>query len=1336
MATENIGVRVIILGLGEFRRASRDVRSELDSTQRKIQGLTGVVSNFGTKLSQFGSALSSMGRTMTFSFTLPLVTAMTGLIGSGIRFEDAFAGVGKTVDGVAIGFKDVVERTPELTRMFDEFVQAGIKAGTFGPGLIDEAEAFTLWVEQLDPAIREGIFASEMFGQLTDQGKILRADLLKLTETLPISATELANIGQVAGQLGVPANQIKEFTEIVAMMGIATDLSSTDAAFALARMANTMGVESKDLVEWSKGMSSAIVALGNSTAATEPEIVNMMMRITAAGRLTGLTEQEMLGLSATMVEFGIKAERGGTAASRVLQEMQFAILDGGDSLEAFAKVSGVSAEEFAKAFSEEPMEAVALFLGGMQEFQKSGEDVYQTLLDMGLSSVRAREVINLLGPELGILTENTELANRAWREQIALEEEVIKRKQTIASQLIFLRNAFVRLGVHLFDLYRKDIENFIQGLQNIIDKFQKLEPATQKNIIKFALIAAALGPLLIIIGSIAQGIGALATAFAGLSRIVTGTISGLIKLVPMLISLAPIILPLIAIVGALYLAFKTNFLGIADLVNGVVDIIKKADIVGKVKEIVEQIRSGDFVGAWDTFRNAVTGAFDLIKDEIVPKVKEWFESAKTTIQAEAPGIKDEIVAKVKEWADEFVAWVPGAIDDLKIELDKIRATLSTWISEQSPKIKARLLIWADAFLGWVVIAGTFLRGQLGKLIDIVTTWIAEQIPKIKNRLLIWADAFVGWVIGAIPLVRSQLGKLIDTITAWISEQIPKIKARMLIWADAFLGWVISAVPLVREQLGKLLTTITSWISEQLPKIKARLLIWADAFIGWVPTAITFLRSQLGQLIGVITTWITEQIPKIKARLLIWADAFIGWVPTAVVFLRSQLNQLIGVITSWVSEQAPKIKTRLLIWADTFLGWVVTAVTAIPGQLSTLIDTVTGWISEQSPKIKTQLVEWANQFIDWASGLWPQIQTDVDKVADEIKHTIEIEVPNIKNKLKKWTDQFVDWASNLWDMVRYELDNFVSEVKHTIELEVPNIRTKLKAWKEQFTVWVTDAWTDLKPELDTLFTQMTTWIAEQIPVLIVAIHGWAQLFWNWVKAAGILLVIELFGYMTTLGNWITNTLVPKLEDYAPKIVAAFFKWIRSAKDETPGEMDGLATTIENETKNLESKLANAAIELGKAFVRYMIGGGMSGVGQAIVDEIIRQVMSSVGLGGGGEGVAVPTETAEQRQQREEMMNIALHGVPGGQQWGGRYGLSPFMAGEKGPELVFPRSGGFVASNHLLRNLANTMMNPLSTGGYNRYNNSYAPNFYTTPTPEVLQANRDMYSEWVIAGMATQ
>jgi len=154
--------------------------------------------------------------------------------------------------------------------------------------------------------------------------------------------------------------------------------------------------------------------------------------------------------------------------------------------------------------------------------------------------------------------------------------------------------------------------------------------------------------------------------------------------------------------------------------------------------------------------------------------------------------------------------------------------------------------------------------------------------------------------------------------------------------------------------------------------------------------------------------------------------------------------------------------------------------------------------------------------------------------------------------------------------------------------------------------------------------------------------------------------------------------------------------------------------------------------------------MEGFINALVAEMPNWMLWLLGLPGGGqpsfsfdaggdvritpEGVLLPGQT-EHPQTGEPV-------TPDLNQWGGRYGLSPFMAGEKGPEMVFPRSGGFVASNHLLRNLANTMMNPLSTGGYNRYNNNYAPNFYTTPTPEVLQANRDMYSEWVISGMASR
>lgn len=399
---------------------------------------------------------------------------MTGsLIQSGVKFEDAFAGVSKTVDGVALGFKELA------TDMY------GTSQG-------------------LSQVQKDAVFANEAFGDLTATGKEIRQEFRDMSLQIPIAATELARTGQVAGQLGVHASQITEFTETMALLGVTTDLSSEQAAFAVARFGNIMGVTDTEISNFAKHMGSTLVALGNSAAATEPEIVNIGLRLAAAGRLAGLTSQEILGLSTTLAEMGVRQELGGTAMSRVLQEMILAIADGGSELTTFANIAGMSAEQFTAAFKGDPINTLKLFIERLAQMQEAGEVNKDMLIEMGLSGVRVRDVLGRLGPNMEAVTNNIDLANVAWAEQIALQEEATKRFKTIQSQMQLLKNSFVDLGITVFDIVRDDIARFISVVRNLIDRFKELEPETLRLILRIGLIAAAIGPALIAFGTLIQ----------------------------------------------------------------------------------------------------------------------------------------------------------------------------------------------------------------------------------------------------------------------------------------------------------------------------------------------------------------------------------------------------------------------------------------------------------------------------------------------------------------------------------------------------------------------------------------------------------------------------------------------------------------------------------------------------------------------------------------------------------------------------------------------------------------------------------------------------------------
>lgn len=476
MAQTDVGIRVVVLGAAQASRILGNVRDDLSRFGAGIASHTSAVEKFGRSVVQTGDAISSLGRTMTYTITTPILGAIGALTSAGIEFEDSFAGVSKTVDGVALGFKEVA------TQMY------GTSTG-------------------LSEAQKQAVFANDSFGKLTEIGENLRNEFRQLSRQIPISADELARVAQISGQLGVKSDQIVDFTKTMALLGTTTDLSAEQAAFAIARFANIMGVSQEDISEYAYQMANSIVSLGNNAAATESEITNLALRLGAAGRQAGLTSPQILGISASLAEMGVKAERGGTAVSRVIYEMIFAISDGGENLAQFAQIAGMSTTDFAAGFKKDALGTLDTFLTRLSTLQDQGQISADTLTALGLSGVRVREVLNILGPNIQSIRDNVDRANTAWLEQIALQEEAAKRFKTLKSMIQLAKNALTDLGITIFDLVKDDLSRFITGIGTLVDKFQALDPALQKTIIRVGLLVSAIGPLLLIGGTLLQIVG-------------------------------------------------------------------------------------------------------------------------------------------------------------------------------------------------------------------------------------------------------------------------------------------------------------------------------------------------------------------------------------------------------------------------------------------------------------------------------------------------------------------------------------------------------------------------------------------------------------------------------------------------------------------------------------------------------------------------------------------------------------------------------------------------------------------------------------------------------------
>lgn len=293
----------------------------------------------------------------------------------------------------------------------------------------------------------------------------IEGGLRSMARSMPTSHAEIAAVAEAAGQLGVNTDSVVAFTKVMVELGDTTNLSADEAATSIAQMMNIMQSAPSDV----DNLGAALVALGNNGASTERDIVQMAQRIAGSGKIIGLSEAQVLAFANAAASVGIEVEAGGSSISTTMTKIAQAVAGGGDELDAFAKVSGQSAEAFAKSFDETPAEAITRFIEGLGGIDEAGGNVFGTLERLGLSDIRVSRTLLSLAGSHDLLRESLKMGDEAWAENTALTTEADKRYATTAAQLGILRNKVVDAGISIGDAFLPAITEATGVLGNTAD---------------------------------------------------------------------------------------------------------------------------------------------------------------------------------------------------------------------------------------------------------------------------------------------------------------------------------------------------------------------------------------------------------------------------------------------------------------------------------------------------------------------------------------------------------------------------------------------------------------------------------------------------------------------------------------------------------------------------------------------------------------------------------------------------------------------------------------------------------------------------------------------------
>lgn len=354
---------------------------------------------------------------------------------------------------------------------------------------------------------------------LTDEELAAMSDSIKALSTeIPATTEEIAAVTEAAGQLGIQKDALLDFTEIMTMLGTATNMTADEAATSLARFANITGMATDNYGR----LGSVIVDLGNNFATTESEIVAIGTRLASAGKLAGLTEPEIMALAAAMSSVGIEAEAGGTAMTQTLNAIEKAVAKGGDDLAEFARIAGMSSEEFSSAWKNDAMSALTSFIGGLGKLDEQGESTVLVLEDLGLTGIRQSNMLKALGLAADQMTGAVNTANTAWQQNTALTNEANKRYATAQSRLTMMQNAYNNLKVAIGDAYTPALSEAYGVGTKVLNEITKFVQANPGVVAAITGLSTALGAAAVAAAAFALKAKIAAAAAAFLTTVTPG----------------------------------------------------------------------------------------------------------------------------------------------------------------------------------------------------------------------------------------------------------------------------------------------------------------------------------------------------------------------------------------------------------------------------------------------------------------------------------------------------------------------------------------------------------------------------------------------------------------------------------------------------------------------------------------------------------------------------------------------------------------------------------------------------------------------------------------------
>lgn len=555
---------------------------------------------------------------------------------------------------------------------------------------------------------------------------------IELSKRLPMAAKDIAQIMALGGQSGLGANEILGanggvgFAEHAIKMSTAFGMTAEESGNAMAKMKSAFGMSIPEVAT----LTDKINLLGNTGAANEKQILNIVTRVGPLGGVAGVAAGEIAALGSTLAGMGVQEDVAATG----IQNFMLALTSGASATKKqreMLKDLGLESTAVAKTMQSDATGTMLKVLESVKRLPKHEQAAALTEL-FGKESIKA---IAPMLTQLDTLKENFQKVGDSTRYAGAVEQEYAARAATTANRLQLTKNQAAAVGIVLGNVMLPALNDTLSALMPWLNQLSGLTqafPGVTKALVmgvgalvlfKIAAIAGAY-VMTFIRGTLLATQGALLAVRAGwmlhTGAMVAGTNAGRAAVV---------------ISKALTVA---QWLWNAALAANPIGIVLIA--------IVALVAAG--VLLYRNWENVVAGGKALWGD-----FKAWLSAL----------WGDMVGGAIALWTD-LAAWLPalwGAI---------VGGALAAWGS---------LTTWLSAL--WASITGTAAMAWQALLAGVNTLWtsltqtimtLGMQLPQQFADLgSFLVDGLIGGITGRLGALRDAVVGAATSAAGWFKEKL-------------------------------------------------------------------------------------------------------------------------------------------------------------------------------------------------------------------------------------------------------------------------------------------------------------------------------------------------------------------------------------------------------------------------------------------------------------------------------------------------------------------------------------------------------------------------------------